>query len=88
LTLIKPHDETVVSWLENAIEVAHLQSDKVLFYLGCVRNRLTEMRHRDDCFSSVIEENQDDKLEVCDPGVGSFLGIANSLQLLLDDRLL
>jgi len=42
----KAYDETVVSWLENAIEHAHTYNQtKVLFYLGCVRNELTEMRH-------------------------------------------
>ncbi len=40
------YDETVVPWLENAMEHAHTQNqDKLLVYLECVRNELTEMRH-------------------------------------------
>ncbi len=40
------YDETVVSWLENAIKHAHTQNqDKLLGYLECVSNELTEMRH-------------------------------------------
>ncbi len=40
------YDETVVPWLENAMEHARAQSQgKLLGYLECVRNELTEMRH-------------------------------------------
>ncbi len=40
------HEEGVVSWLENAIEHAQAQSQgKLLGYLECVRDELTEMRH-------------------------------------------
>ena len=40
------YDETVISWLENAIEHAHAHGQvKALSYLGHVRNELTEMRY-------------------------------------------
>ncbi len=40
------YDGAVVSWLENAIEHAHAQNQgKLLGYLECVRNELTEMKH-------------------------------------------
>ncbi len=40
------YDETVVSWLENAMNHARVQRQgKLLGYLECVRNELTEMRH-------------------------------------------
>jgi hypothetical protein len=40
------HEEGVVSWLENAIEHAQAQSQgKLLGYLECVRDELTEMRY-------------------------------------------
>lgn len=40
------HDEAVASWLKNAIEHARIQNQgKLLGYLECVSNELTEMRH-------------------------------------------
>ena len=40
------HDETVVSWLENAMNHARAQNQgKLLTYLECVGNELIEMRH-------------------------------------------
>ena len=40
------HDEAVVSWLEDSIERARAQNQgKLLGYLECVRNELTEMKH-------------------------------------------
>ncbi len=40
------HDEAVASWLENAMEHAQAQNQvKLLGYLECVRDELTEMRH-------------------------------------------
>ncbi len=40
------YDETVVSWLENAIVHAHdNDQSKLLSCLECVRNELIEMRH-------------------------------------------
>ncbi len=40
------HDEAVVSWAENAMEHARANDQaKLLSYLECVRNELTEMRH-------------------------------------------
>ncbi len=40
------YEEAVVSWVENAIEHAQAQSQgKLLGYLECVRDELTEMRH-------------------------------------------
>ena len=40
------YDEAVASWLENAIEHARARNQgKLLGYLECVSNELTEMRH-------------------------------------------
>ena len=40
------HDEDVTSWLENAVEHARARNQgKLLGYLECVRNELTEMKH-------------------------------------------
>ncbi len=40
------YDETVVLWLENAVEHARARNQgKPLGYLECVRNELTEMRY-------------------------------------------
>ena len=40
------HDEAVVLWLEDSIEHARAQNQgKLLGYLECVRNELTEMKH-------------------------------------------
>ncbi len=40
------YDETIVSWLENAINHARAQNQgKLLGYLECVSNELTDMRH-------------------------------------------
>ena len=40
------HDEDVVSWLRDAMEHARAQNQsKLLAYLECVSNELTDMRH-------------------------------------------
>ena len=45
-TLESAYDATVASWLENAVKHAHAQNQgKLLAYLECVGNELTEMKH-------------------------------------------